>query len=114
MAHVRPYKPVATEVGTAEVGATEVGTAEVGATEVRTAEVGATEVAAKTTNMAATEAAKVATTTEAAKVAAAEAATTKSGGSRHGRYDHCQEDNCCGTNSPVHDGNSQHALNTTF
>jgi hypothetical protein len=83
----------------AEVATTEVGTAEVGAT--AAAEVGATA------------AAEVAATEAAAEVGATTAAT-KPGGSRHARYDDCQEENCCGTNSSVHDGDSRHALNTTF
>jgi hypothetical protein len=67
----------------------------VSATKVATAEAVAT---AETAEVAAAEA--VAT----AEVAAAEAATPSE--SRRTRYHDCQEDNCCGTNSAVHDGNS--------
>jgi hypothetical protein len=101
---MRPYKAVASE--TAEVSVTEMGATKMGATKV-TAEAVAT---AETAEMATAEAVATAETAE----MATEAATTKPSECRRTRYHDCQEDNCCGTNSAVHDGNSLHALNTTF
>jgi hypothetical protein len=113
-AKVSPAKAVAaaeaTDVGTTKVSATKVAAAEVGTTKVSATKVSATKVAAAEVGTTKVSATKVA----AAEVGAAEATATKSSGSRHARCDDCQEDNCCGTNSPVHDGNSRHALNAIF